>query len=214
MGHGDGGDDGAESSPGGAHLRLGGPKRAGADNARREAVENQSDLSAGIAEKAARHVPERSGQQQAEDQIRHGGQPMKFADISRRAQRQRSGCDQVPQRRMVYIVGGVSGGPDISLDSGAFVLQVGLHQLGRYPLVRAGFGQTGIPKRSPPLYPLNFSQVQSSGSHAFTYQPEALRQKHKQQAGGQHLRLSKSFAAEESGHEEPASVLPWRGTNR
>ena len=45
-------------------------------------------------------------------------------------------------------------------------------------------------------------------------QPEALRQKHKQQTCRQHLGPAKSFAAKESDHGEPASVLPWRGTNR
>ena len=74
MGHGDGGEDCAKRAPGRAHFRLGRPERAGADNARRETIKGQGNISAGIAEKAARHVPQRSAQQQAENQIGNGGQ--------------------------------------------------------------------------------------------------------------------------------------------
>ena len=71
-----------------------------------------------------------------------------------------------------------------------------------------------IPKRHPAFQTVNFREIHAPGPPALTHQPEALRQKHQQQACRQHLRPAKSFGSKESGHGEPASVLPWRGTNR
>ncbi len=120
MGHGDGGEDCAEGSPGRSDLRLGRPKRAGADNARRETVKSQGNISAGIAEEAAGHVPERSAQQQPKHQIRQRGRPVQTSNILRlqrdRPQPQRGGGNQVPERRMMRIVAaGLERGDGISL---------------------------------------------------------------------------------------------------
>ena len=71
-----------------------------------------------------------------------------------------------------------------------------------------------IPERDAAFQPVNLRQIHGTGPPALPDQPEALRQKHKQQACRQHLGPAKSFTAKESDHGEPASVLPWRGTNQ
>ncbi len=57
--------------------------RTGANNARRETVESQGNVSAGIAEKPARNVPERRTEQQSENDERSCGQAVKFRNIFR-----------------------------------------------------------------------------------------------------------------------------------
>ena len=106
MRHRDGGENCAERSPGRAHFRLGKPKRAGADNARRETIKSQRNVSAGITEKAARHVPrvKLPAAGQKSDKARRPSQ-CRAPDIFRlqrdRPQPQRGGGDQIPERRMI-----------------------------------------------------------------------------------------------------------------
>ena len=108
MGHRDGGEDCAEGPPGRSDLRLGRPKRAGADNARRETIKSQGNISAGVAEEAAGHVPKRSAQQEPKHQIRQRCRPVQTSNILRlqgdRPQPERGRGNQVPERRMMRIV--------------------------------------------------------------------------------------------------------------
>src|ERR1044071_7711714 len=64
------GENGSECSPGSGHFGLGEPQGAGTKNPGREAVKRERDVPAGVSIKTAGNVPERSAQQQTENDLR------------------------------------------------------------------------------------------------------------------------------------------------
>src|ERR1700683_5150722 len=75
MGHGDGGKDGAERSPGREDFRLGVPDGRGLKDGGRKTVESEGEKSAGIAAETAGNIPERRSEEDSEGEERKARKP-------------------------------------------------------------------------------------------------------------------------------------------
>jgi hypothetical protein len=194
VGDGDGGEDGAEGSPGGEDFGLGVPDGAGLNHRGRKTVESESEKAALVAAEAAGDIPKRCAEEQAAEKKRKSRKP---APVGRRFLREqalrpgeeRRGGDDGEQRRVLGVeVVGVGrdfereGGRRIGIGGSGDGAAVELTPSGGDADLLGGFGGEG-------------------GMNFGVDEPESLEEEGEKESSGEELRASETFAGEECGHE-------------
>ena len=107
----DGGDDGTEGSPGGAHFRVPAKLAGVLNDSGGEAIKDERDEAARISIESVRDVPERCAQEQSKSEVRNSRKPEPNSFVAgiggevelAGPENNGRGGDQIPDRRMMAV---------------------------------------------------------------------------------------------------------------